>query len=504
MTTASLWNPGTTDVPSQNSNSSFLKQQFTATAGQTLFTLTSFVYVLGTNSLLVFDNGVMLVQGVDFTETSTSSFTLAAGATLNHKITAYGLVEVSAVVNTPGAGTVTTASLASTLLVPISLGGTGQTTAAAALAALGGVGVTGDNAWTGNQTFVDNKFQINDNVDATKVLNFQLSAIATATTRTYTWPDKSGTVAMLSDVASNGFQLLTASIAANALTATLANGSIIQFNDGTSATLTSQITVTASSGSTLGTVSAQASRIWVVALKNSGTPELALYNTLNGTDISFPALRSTISTTAEGGAGAADSAQVFYSTTARSNQAWAIIGYIDSTQTTAGTWAQALTLTQGFGQGIPIPGSIVQVKTGTNATRQSVTAVIPSDDTVPQVSEGTQVVSAALTAISASNLVLAAFDGTLGGGTGATYSGVALFQDATANALASRSIVALDTTDQRPVYFEHPFVINTASASTLQVRAGVTGGTLYTNGSSAGRLFGGNQVCRLKLTEIQV
>jgi microcystin-dependent protein len=194
MTTASLWAPGTTDIPSQNADSTFQKQQFTATAAQTLFTLTDFTYVVATNSLLVFDNGVMLIQGVDFTETSSSSFTLAVGATVGHKITAYGLVAVTGTVTTPGAGTVDTASLASGLLVPISKGGTGATTASAALAALGGTAVSGDNAWTGTQSFLDNKFQIKDSSDPTKILEFQLSGIATGTTRTLTVPDASGTI----------------------------------------------------------------------------------------------------------------------------------------------------------------------------------------------------------------------------------------------------------------------------------------------------------------------
>lgn len=40
--------------------------------------------------------------------------------------------------------------------------------------------------------------------DATKILKFALSGLTTGTTRTATWPDKSGTVAMLSDVATGG------------------------------------------------------------------------------------------------------------------------------------------------------------------------------------------------------------------------------------------------------------------------------------------------------------
>lgn len=54
--------------------------------------------------------------------------------------------------------------------------------------------VGGDNTWTGNQIFRDNKFSITDDADTTKILNFQLSSIGTGTTATYTWPNVNGIV----------------------------------------------------------------------------------------------------------------------------------------------------------------------------------------------------------------------------------------------------------------------------------------------------------------------
>ena len=101
-----------------------------------------------------------------------------------------------------------------------------------------------------------------------------------------------------------------------------------------------------SSGSTLGTVSAQQSRIVVIALNNAGTLELAAVNISGGNQLDETNL---ISTTAEGGAGAADSANVIYSTTARTSLAYRVIGYIESTQATAGTWATAPSTIQGYG-----------------------------------------------------------------------------------------------------------------------------------------------------------
>lgn len=146
-------------------------------------------------------------------------------------------------------------------------------------------------------------------------------------------------------------QRISASVAANALTIS-ASGLSLDFR---SATLGSGAVTTVggtpanlviSSGSTLGTTSAVQSRIAVLALNNAGIIELAAVNIAGGVDLSETGL---ISTTAEGGAGAADSATVVYSTTARTSVAYRVIGYIESTQATAGTWATAPSTIQGAG-----------------------------------------------------------------------------------------------------------------------------------------------------------
>jgi len=89
-----------------------------------------------------------------------------------------------------------------------------------------------------------------------------------------------------------------------------------------------------SSGSTLGQTSAVPTTIYIYLIDNAGTLELAASGALYNES-------QVISTTAEGGAGAADSASVVYSTTARSNVPFRLIGTLINTQTTAGTWASA-------------------------------------------------------------------------------------------------------------------------------------------------------------------
>ena len=165
---------------------------------------------------------------------------------------------------------------------------------------------------------------------------------------------------------------ITASVASNALTVTL-NPCALDFRSSTltsgtivTRTVTSAISVTVSSGSTLGTVSAQQSRIVVLAIDNAGTVELAVVNISGGNQLDETNL---ISTTAEGGAGAADSASVIYSTTARTSVAYRVIGFIQSTQATAGTWATAPSTIQGKGgQALAAMSSLAYGQTWQNVT----------------------------------------------------------------------------------------------------------------------------------------
>lgn len=146
---------------------------------------------------------------------------------------------------------------------------------------------------------------------------------------------------------------ISASVSANALTialktftasdATSTNPINVSFRNATATTgtpslvpITGALSLIISSGSTLGHASGIAKYIYVYLINNAGTAELAASSTLydEGT---------ILSTTAEGGAGAADSISVIYSTTARSNVACRLIGRLLSTQTTAGTWAANMT-----------------------------------------------------------------------------------------------------------------------------------------------------------------
>lgn len=141
---------------------------------------------------------------------------------------------------------------------------------------------------------------------------------------------------------------ISCSVGTNALTVALkgANGSdpsstnVVEagFRNATVATGTpQQRTATAatslvvSSGSTLGFKSGATHYAYVYLLDNAGTLELGISQVLFDEG-------SVQSSTAEGGAGAADSNRVLYSTTSRSNVAVRVIARLKFSLTTAGTW----------------------------------------------------------------------------------------------------------------------------------------------------------------------
>lgn len=143
---------------------------------------------------------------------------------------------------------------------------------------------------------------------------------------------------------------ITASVGSNALTLTL-NPCSLDFR---SATLTdgtvnrravsAAISVVVPSTATLGTVNGVAARLALLAIDNAGTVEAAVVNLAGGNNLDETALVSTTAIDTS-----SDSNNVIYSTTARSNVPFRVVGFIDISEATAGTWATVPTQIQGAG-----------------------------------------------------------------------------------------------------------------------------------------------------------
>lgn len=176
--------------------------------------------------------------------------------------------------------------------------------------------------------------------------------------------------------------------------ATGATGSLTQLS------VTSALSLVISSGSTLGVTSSTAFRLWVVLFNDAGTARLGVINCSDASRIYPLNEGAPVSSIAEGGAGAADSAGVIYTGTAVTSKAFLIVGYVEwsATGLTAGTWTTTnLNFIQSFGPGIRKPGDEVQKIYQTTTT---VTSAV-NTGTTKQLTANTQ----PITLTSAANLV---------------------------------------------------------------------------------------------------
>jgi hypothetical protein len=151
---------------------------------------------------------------------------------------------------------------------------------------------------------------------------------------------------------------------------------------------------------------------------------------------------------------------------------------------------------------VPPAGAVLQVLQDTYATNADLTDQIPSDDTSPvKASEGTEVLSQAITPADNSNKVLVEAHIFGSGSVNNTDIVMAVFRDTTCiNAVQARAPTA-----NFPVTLSCAFLDSPASASavTYSVNVGPVGAvTVRLNGNTTTRLFGGASACTLTLTEV--
>jgi len=140
----------------------------------------------------------------------------------------------------------------------------------------------------------------------------------------------------------------------------------------------------------------------------------------------------------------------------------------------------------------------VRTQTGAVATG---TTLMNIDDTIPQITEGTEFMTLAITPKNAANIL--DIDVTFVCST-ATVNQViaALFQDSTANALAATATYIAANTAMACVRVRHQMAAGTTSATTFRLRAGATSAdTLTFNGQAGSRRLGGISLSSITITE---
>ncbi|MFN7010031.1 MAG: hypothetical protein ACK4PN_08360 [Allorhizobium sp.] len=152
-------------------------------------------------------------------------------------------------------------------------------------------------------------------------------------------------------------------------------------------------------------------------------------------------------------------------------------------------------------------GSVVQTVSATPYTANAnLSANIPLDDTIPQNTEGTEILTATITPKSTTNKLRIRFAGvavpTKVGPSDITW---AIFNGG-AGAIRAGSVVASDAGYAVTLAGEVEYVPGVLTAQTISVRVGATGAStnpVRMNGSSAARLLGGAQGATLIIDEIK-
>ena len=148
-------------------------------------------------------------------------------------------------------------------------------------------------------------------------------------------------------------------------------------------------------------------------------------------------------------------------------------------------------------------GKVVQVVHVQNGASATGTTVHPIDDTIPQKTEGDEYLTLAITPTNSSNKLL--IEVSIHNSHSATISlnSASLFQDTTANALATNGYTSEAVNRDNIILITHYMTAGTTSATTFKVRmGGHVAGTTSMNGSSATRKWGGVCASTITITEI--
>lgn len=138
----------------------------------------------------------------------------------------------------------------------------------------------------------------------------------------------------------------------------------------------SALSFTISSGSTLGTSNNTPFKLWLVLFNDAGVIKMSAINCLFGKNVYALGQYPLASAIAEGGLGAAGSAQIFYAVTAVNSMPYLVLGYAayESGVVTAGNWNSSPTRLQLYGAGVPLAGQAIQMVSASTTSNTTSTA----------------------------------------------------------------------------------------------------------------------------------
>lgn len=145
-------------------------------------------------------------------------------------------------------------------------------------------------------------------------------------------------------------------------------------------------------------------------------------------------------------------------------------------------------------------GRIQSVTSATGAVSTGTTRIV-ADDSIPQITEGDQYLSLAITPVNTASVLTVDVQVSVANSVPNVIT-AALFQDSTAAALTAMSDYKGTANTLSNIAFKYVMTAGTVSETTFTVRCGGNAaGTTTFNGVSAGRIMGGVMASRITITE---
>lgn len=151
-------------------------------------------------------------------------------------------------------------------------------------------------------------------------------------------------------------------------------------------------------------------------------------------------------------------------------------------------------------------GKVVQFKSDALTAAATSTDQIPSDNSIPQITEGAEVLSLTITPTNAANLLLVECNGLINSDSALNTAVLALFRSDSTDAIGVGGHEA-STGDVDSIMVRARSTAGVTTELTISVRLGTTSGlspTVTLGGDGGGRLFGATEHTVLTVVEIEV
>lgn len=268
------------------------------------------------------------------------------------------------------------------------------------------------------------------------------------------------------------------------------NPVILQLPNGASRVIRAPLSLVLPASATLGVSPNQPFRLWFALVDDAGYDvHLGVMQTRNVSNNSVAAFqgRSISSTVSPPG----NLSGIFYSDKTLTNASYIVLGFVDYDNglPTAGVWNVSPNRFVFYASGNPLPGDIIGSSAIMNGGVIGVSELIPIDDSIPQRSEGAELMAMTLSPLDRMSVIIVECQAHLGTDAAVQFV-AALFRSDRNDAM----VTSWGIGPANPLLMQATLFLGHTNSTIFSTRAGrgaATGSQLVFNGTPASPLYGG-------------